>query len=105
MLIQWYIPSYLTRFFERLGTWGYPWSILDGGRLEWSVGEEKDGEVQVRFGATLDCRIGEGEGVGGRVLHRWAERLHLAYARYLLDEAVKKIRSRAADTAGSPRIS
>ena len=78
--------------------------VVIAGGIEVLKEEEKDGEVQVRFGATLDCRIGEGEDVGGRVLHRWAERLHLAYARYLLDEAVKKIRSRAADTAGSSRM-
>ena len=97
LLIRWDVPLHIIGFFERLAGWGYPWRMMEGGRHEWSVGQvgrlpgEKEDMVEVRFAAAHDYRIVEGETGEGKIIPAWVVRAHRAYARLLLDVAVKEI--------------
>ncbi|KIP09281.1 hypothetical protein PHLGIDRAFT_48797, partial [Phlebiopsis gigantea 11061_1 CR5-6] len=95
LLVSWDNPPYVVRFFERLAAWGYPWRMMEGGRHEWSIGQvgrlpgESEDMVEVRFSAAHDYKIIEGEAGEGKIIPQWVLRGHRAYARLLLDEAVR----------------
>ena len=100
LLIQWHMPDYAIRLFEGLERWGFPWRLMEGGRQEWIVSRNvtADGEVTVQYVTAQDYKVGDGD---GKVLPEWAWRLHCAYARYLLDQAVKEVHAQAAKDSGS----
>ena len=101
LLVEWRMPEHLPRFFEKLAAWGYPWRLMEGGRHEWTVGSgggEAGDEVEVRFASAHDYKVIAGEGGEGKVIPKWVQTLHRAYARFLLDEAVKEVRTRAAQS-------
>ena len=99
LLVEWRMPAHLVGFFERIARWGYPWRLMDGGMHEWSVGrvygDEESLEVEVRFASAHIYKIVEEEGESRKVIPRWVQRLHRAYARFLLDRAVDEVRQRA----------
>lgn len=94
LMVNWKMPTHITAFFERIASWGYPWRMMDGGRHEWSV-KDAGQMVEVRFAAAHDYKVVSEEGPEGKVIPRWVQRLHRAYARFLLDQAVKQIRAQA----------
>ncbi|KAF7791296.1 hypothetical protein EIP86_002310 [Pleurotus ostreatoroseus] len=94
LMADWQMPSHIVGFFERIAAWGYPWRMMDGGRHEWCV--KGMGEtVEVRFAAAHDYKVVAEEGPEGKIIPRWVQRLHRAYARFLLDQAVKSIQAQA----------
>lgn len=104
LLIEWHMPDFAIRFFEYTARWGSPWRLMEGGRQEWSVGSDLnvDGEVEIRYGSAQDWKVVDGEGGGGKVVPKLFWRLHCAYARYLLDQAVHRVQSQEANSNGPP---
>lgn len=94
LMVDWHMPTHITAFFERIASWGYPWRMMDGGRHEWVVKDAGE-TVEVCFAAAHDYKVVAEEGSEGKVIPHWVQRLHRAYARFLLDQAVKQIRAQA----------
>lgn len=102
VLFCWHMPDEPRRFFETIARWGYPWRLMSGGRHELSVSapfipDEDDRHdepvVEVRFATAHDYEVMSEEGPPEKqkVIPAWTLRLHRAYARFLLDMAVKEM--------------
>ncbi|KAI7785080.1 hypothetical protein LA080_008115 [Diaporthe eres] len=98
LLVQWVFPSHLVVFCRKAATdWGYPFRFMSGGRHEFSVGENHQGMVEVRFGSAHDYEWVDSEGKTQKAIPEWVSRLHRAYAMWLLDERIHALK-RQADT-------
>ncbi|KIY49604.1 hypothetical protein FISHEDRAFT_40707 [Fistulina hepatica ATCC 64428] len=91
LIAQWHNPPEVVHFFEVIARWGYPWRLMDGGRHETPVRFEGD-DALVGFTAAHDYAIGNDD---GKLLPKWAERAHRAYARFILHEGVQELHRRA----------
>ncbi|KAL1988655.1 hypothetical protein VTN96DRAFT_8355 [Rasamsonia emersonii] len=106
VLFCWHMPDEPRRFFETIARWGYPWRLMSGGRHELSVSapfipdeddrhQDRNNEpvVEVRFATAHDYEVVPEEGPleKQKIIPVWTLRLHRAYARFLLDMAVKEL--------------
>ncbi|KAF2136326.1 uncharacterized protein K452DRAFT_292522 [Aplosporella prunicola CBS 121167] len=93
LLLSWAFPARARGACEALARWGYPWRFMSGGRHELGVGEvDKEGMVEVRFASAHDYEVVDEEGERQKTIPAWTGRLHRAWARWLLDERVRRLR-------------
>lgn len=107
LLVSWQMAPQTCRFFEKLARWGYPWRMMSGGRHEMSVSApfrepgngngRDDGEgpyVEVRFTSAHDYETIPEEGglEEQKCIPMFMGRLHRAFARAVLDMAVRELR-------------
>ncbi|KAL1968121.1 hypothetical protein VTN77DRAFT_2252 [Rasamsonia byssochlamydoides] len=104
VLFCWHMPTRPRKFFESLARWGYPWRLMSGGRHELRVSRpfipdnnqdelEPEPMVEVRFATAHDYEVVPAEGPleKQKIIPAWTLRLHRAYARLLLDRAVREL--------------
>ena len=96
-LLSWEMPRPACEFFESAAHYGYPWRLMSGGRHEIGVAstddnsDDDDDDVEVRFVSAHDYEIVPDEGHDQKVIPKWVGRLHSAYARVILDQAVHEL--------------
>ncbi|KAI9741716.1 MAG: hypothetical protein M1834_000101 [Cirrosporium novae-zelandiae] len=96
LLLKWDMPPGPRKFFEMIGRWGYPWRLMSGGRHELSVGPvDEKGMVEVRFASAHDYETVKEEGGAQKRIPKWVDRAHRLFARWLLDEFVRKAKAQA----------
>lgn len=101
LLVSWKMSDGLRLFFEKIARWGYPWRLMSGGRYEFSAsmpflipGREHEGMfVEVRIASAHDYEVvsGEGDLASQKTIPKLAARLHGAYARLILAQAVERV--------------
>lgn len=98
LLVSWTLSPDLRRLFEKIARWGYPWRFMSGGRHEISVSEPFKGDggeyVEVLFATAHDYKIipEEGDLSKQKAIPEWTGRLHRAFARLVLDVAVRELK-------------
>lgn len=101
LLVSWKWPDGLRLFSEKAARWGYPWRLMSGGRYEFSAsvpflvpGREHEGMVvEVRLAWAHDYEVvpGEGDLASQKTIPKLVSRLHGAYARLILAQAVERL--------------